>query len=140
MANNDLQKERLKILGEIGNIKQKLEAWDKSAERSASELNKLEKAKIESAKKLLNVNSEIRKEQRSAYVDAQNDIKGMASLYEPLKSSEKQRIQMQLTGNDLSKVALDRSNKLANINQKIANLTGDQSLERQILQDESPYQ
>lgn len=136
MANNDLQKERLKILGEIGNIKQKLEAWDKSAERSASELNKLEKAKIESAKKLLNVNSEIRKEQRSAYVDAQNDIKGMASLYEPLKSSEKQRIQMQLTGNDLSKVALDRSNKLANINQKIANLTGDQSLERQILQDE----
>lgn len=136
MANNDLQKERLKILGEIGNIKQKLEAWDKSAERSASELNKLEKSKIESAKKLLNVNSEIRKEQRSAYVDAQNDIKGMASLYEPLKSSEKQRIQMQLTGNDLSKVALDRSNKLANINQKIANLTGDQSLERQILQDE----
>ena len=133
---NDLQKERLKILGEIGNIKQKLEAWDKSAERSASELSKLEKAKIESAKKLLNVNSEIRKEQRSAYVEAQNDIKGMASLYEPLKSSEKQRIQMQLAGNDLSKVALDRSNKLANINQKIANLTGDQSLERQILQDE----
>ena len=136
MADNNLQKERLKILGEIGNIKQKLEAWDKSAERSARELDKLEKAKIKSAGKLLETNQKIRDEQRSSYVDAQNDIKGMASLYEPLKSSERQRIQMQLNGNDLSKVALDRSNRLATINQQIANLTGDQTLEKQILQDE----
>jgi len=133
---NDLQKERLKILGEIGNIKQKLEAWDKSAERSARELEKLEKAKVSVAQKLLQVNQKIRDEQRSSYVEAQNGIKSMASLYEPLKAAERQRIDMQLTGNNLSKVALDRSNRLATINQQIANLTGDQTLERQILQDE----
>ena len=133
---NDLQKERLKILGEIGNIKQKLEAWDKSAERSARELEKLEKAKVLVAQKLLQVNQKIRDEQRSSYVEAQNGIKSMASLYEPLKAAERQRIDMQLNGNNLSKVALDRSNRLATINQQIANLTGDQTLERQILQDE----
>ena len=51
MADNNLQKERLKILGEIGNIKQKLEAWDKSAERSARELDKISRKTIRNKSK-----------------------------------------------------------------------------------------
>jgi len=133
---NETQKERLKILGEIGNLTQKINAFNKQGIEDEKRANDLNKERLKLAEKLRGINQKIRDEQRSSYVDAQNSIKGMASLYEPLKSAEKQRIQMQLNGNDLSKVALDRSNRLAGINQQIANLTGDQTLEKQILQDE----
>ena len=133
---NETQKERLKILGEIGNLTQKINAFNKQGIEDEKRANDLNKERVKLAEKLRGVNQKIRDEQRSSYVDAQNNIKGMASLYEPLKEAEKQRIQMQLNGNDLSKVALERSNKLAGINQQIANLTGDQTLEKQILQDE----
>lgn len=133
---NETQKERLKILGEIGNLTQKINAFNKQGIEDEKRANDLNKERVKLAEKLRGVNQKIRDEQRSSYVDAQNNIKGMASLYEPLKEAERQRIQMQLNGNDLSKVALERSNKLAGINQQIANLTGDQTLEKQILQDE----
>ena len=133
---NETQKERLKILGEIGNLTQKINAFNKQGIEDEKRANDLNKERLKLAEKLRGINQKIRDEQRSSYVEAQNGIKSMASLYEPLKAAERQRIDMQLNGNDLSKVALDRSNRLAAINQQISNLTGDQTLERQILQDE----
>ena len=132
----DLGKERLKILGEIGNLTQQINAFNKSGIQDEQRATELNKERLKLAKELRAVNEQIRNEQRQLYVDATNSVKGLGSLYDNLKKSEMKRIEMMRSAGDLSDIAVDRGNTLADLNQRIAQLTSDQSLEREILQDQ----
>jgi hypothetical protein len=69
-------------------------------------------------------------------VDAQDGLRTMGDLYDTIKNAEKERINLMINAGNLSDIAVERGNNLASINQKIAQLTADESLQRQILQDE----
>ena len=132
----DLGKERLKILGEIGNLTKQINAFNEAGIQDEQKATELNKQRLKLAKELRDVNQQIRNEQRQLYVDATNSVKGLGSLYDNLKKSEMKRIEMMRSAGDLSDVAVDRGNTLADLNQRIAQLTSDQSLEREILQDQ----
>ena len=132
----DLGKERLKILGEIGNLTKQINAFNEAGIQDAQKANDLNKQRLKLAKELRSVNQQIRNEQRQLYVDATDSVKSLGSLYDNLKKSEMKRIEMMRSAGDLSDVAINRGNTLSEINQKIAQLTSDQSLEREILQDQ----
>lgn len=132
----DLGKERLRILGEIGNLTKEINAFNQTGIQDAQKANDLNKERLKLARELRSVNEQIRNEQRQLYVDATTSVKGLGSLYDNLKKSEMKRIEMMRNAGDLSDVAVNRGNTLAEINQKIAQLTADQSLEREILQDQ----
>jgi hypothetical protein len=132
----DLGKERLKILGEIGNLTKQINAFNEAGIQDEQKATELNKQRLKLAKELRVVNQQIRNEQRQLYVDATNSVKGLGSLYDNLKKSEMKRIEMMRSAGDLSDIAVDRGNTLADINQKIAQLTSDQSLEREILQEQ----
>jgi uncharacterized small protein (DUF1192 family) len=133
---DDLGKERLKILGEIGNLTKQINAFNEAGLVDTIKTNTLNKERLKLAKELRSVNEQIRNEQRQLYVDATNSVKGLGSLYDNLKKSEMKRIEMMRSAGDLSDIAVDRGNTLADLNQRIAQLTSDQSLEREILQDQ----
>ena len=132
----DLGKERLKILGEIGNLTKQINAFNEAGIQDTQKANDLNKERLKLARELRAVNQQIRNEQRQLYVDATDSVKSLGSLYDNLKKSEMKRIEMMRSAGDLSNVAVERGNTLAGINQKIAQLTSDQSLEREILQDQ----
>ena len=132
----DLGKERLKILGEIGNLTKQINAFNEAGIQDEQKATELNKQRLKLARELRDVNQQIRNEQRQLYVDATNSVKGLGSLYDNLKKSEMKRIEMMRSAGDLSDVAVDRGNTLADLNQRIAQLTSDQSLEREILQDQ----
>lgn len=133
---DELNKQRLKILGDIGRMTQQINAFNNSANKDAKVGNELNRQRSKLARELLNVNVQIRKEQRGLHIEALNSTKSLGSLYSKLKDLEKNRVNMMMTAGNLSNVAIERGNTLAELNQKISQLTLEQSLEREILQEQ----
>ncbi len=132
----ELFKERLKILGEMGNLTKEINAFNEAGLVDIIKTNALNKERLKLAKELRSVNEQIRNEQRKLYVAATKSVNELGSLYDNLKKSDSDRIKMMRSAGDLSDIAVERGNTLSDINQKIAQLTSDQSLEREILQDQ----
>ena len=132
----DLNKQRLDTLLELGRLTQQINRYNEEGIKNAQKENELNRERVRIGRQLQGINSEIQKGQRQAYVDSQNDMKSLASMYDPLKKADMARIQLMLKSGDLTDVAVKRGNDLAEINKKIAGLTSDQTLEREILQDQ----
>lgn len=132
----DLNRERLTILGELARITQEINRYNAEGVQNAQRENELNRERIRIGRQLQRVNENIRKSQRQSYVDSQNDIKSLTSMYNPLKKADLERIQLMLKAGNLSDVAVKRGNELADINRKISQLTSDQTLERDILQEQ----
>ena len=132
----DLNRERLAILGELGRLTQQINAYNAQGIQNAQRENELNRERIRIGRQLQRVNSEIQKAQRQSYVDSMNSMKSLSSMYDPLVKADKQRIDLMLKAGNLSDAAVDRGNRLADINQKISQLTADQTLEREILQEQ----
>jgi len=132
----DLNNERLATLGALGRLTQQINRYNEEGIQNAQRENELNRERIRLGRELQQINDKIQKSQRQAYVDSQNDMKSMASMYDPLKKADMARIDMMLKAGNLSDLAVQRGNTLAEVNKKIAELTSDQVLERQILQDQ----
>ncbi len=132
----DLNRERLAILGELGRLTQQINAYNAQGIQNAQRENELNRERLRIGRELQRVNLELQKAQRQSYVDSINSMKSLSSMYEPLKKADKQRIDLMLKAGNLSDTAVARGNNLADINQKISQLTADQTLERQILQEQ----
>jgi hypothetical protein len=132
----DLNRERLAILGELGRLTQQINAYNAQGIQNAQRETELNRERLRIGRQLQRVNLELQKAQRQSYVDSINSMKSLSSMYDPLKKADKERIELMLRAGNLSDAAVDRGNKLADINQKISQLTADQTLERQILQEQ----
>lgn len=132
----DLNNERLATLGALGRLTQQINRYNEEGIQNAQRENELNRERIRLGRELQQINDKIQKSQRQAYVDSQNDMKSLASMYDPLKKADMARIDMMLKAGNLSDLAVQRGNTLAEVNKKIAELTSDQVLERQILQDQ----
>lgn len=132
----DLNRERLATLGELGRLTQQINRYNEEGIQNAQRENELNRERIRLGRELQQINDRIQKSQRQAYVDSQNDMKSLSSMYDPLKKADMARIDMMLKAGNLSDLAVQRGNTLAEVNKKIAELTSDQVLERQILQEQ----
>jgi hypothetical protein len=132
----DLNRERLATLGELGRLTQQINRYNEEGIQNAQRENELNRERIRLGRELQQINDRIQKSQRQAYVDSQNDMKSLSSMYDPLKKADMARIDMMLKAGNLSDLAVQRGNALAEVNKKIAELTSDQVLERQILQEQ----
>ena len=132
----DLNRERLAILGELGRLTQEINRYNAEGIQNAQRETELNRERLRIARQLQRVNLEIQKAQRQSYVDSMNSMKSLSSMYDPLKKADKERIDLMLKAGNLSDAAVDRGNKLADINRQISQLTADQTLERQILQEQ----
>jgi hypothetical protein len=132
----DLNRERLATLGELGRLTQQINRYNAEGIQNAQRENELNRERIRLGRELQQINDRIQKSQRQAYVDSQNDMKSLSSMYDPLKKADMARIDMMLKAGNLSDLAVQRGNTLAEVNKKIAELTSDQVLERQILQEQ----
>lgn len=133
---NEAEKERKKILGEITRLTKQINDYNSQGIQDEQRLEELNNRRLSLAKKLRAANQKIRSEQKSSYVEAEDSIKSLSAIYEPLIQLERQRIQIQMDGNDISSLAVKRGNKLAKLNQKISELTGDQTIQREVLQEQ----
>jgi hypothetical protein len=129
----DLNSERLATLGAIGRLTQQINRYNEEGIQNAQRENELNRERIRLGRELQGINDKIQKSQRQSYVDSQNDMKSLSSMYDPLKKADMARIQMMMKAGNLSDIAVERGNTLAEINKKIAGLTSDQTLEREIL-------
>lgn len=137
MADKDkILSDKASILGSIGKLTAQINALERQGLADSKEAEKLIKEKIKFVDKLKQANLELQKTQRSGYAEAQADIKSMSAMYDNLKAADLKRIQLMRDAGDLSDLAVDRGNNLAEINRKIAELTADQTIEREILQDQ----
>lgn len=132
----DLNRERLATLGELGRLTQQINRYNEEGIQNAQRENELNRERLRLGRELQQINDKIQKSQRQAYVDSQNDMKSLSAMYDPLKKADMARIAMMLKAGNLSDLAVERGNSLADINKKIAELTSDQVLEREILQDQ----
>ena len=132
----DLNRERLATLGELGRLTQQINRYNAEGIQNAQRENELNRERIRLGRELQQINDKIQKSQRQAYVDSQNDMKSLSSMYDPLKKADMARIDMMLKAGNLTDLAVQRGNTLAEVNKKIAELTSDQVLERQILQEQ----
>ena len=134
--NENLRSERASLLGELGALKKKVNAYNASDVKSAREKNKLDKQQLELGNKLLAINEQLKKGQRAGYAEAQTSLKSMSTMYDKLKKADLQRIDLMMKGGNLQDSYVDEANKLAEINRKISELTADQTIEAAMLQDE----
>lgn len=133
---DDLNLERARILKEIKQLERDILSFKEQSVQTDEEEKKLSDRKRAALKELKKVNEEILVNKKQALVTSQNELKSLSSLYTPLKNLEQQRINLMLKGNTITEKGIGRANNIAEINQKIAELTADQSLERELLQRE----
>lgn len=137
MADNlNLYQQKAQLRREEEALIRKINALNEDDSRTQEEVNRLARERIELGQKLKNVNLEIQKNQRSAYAEAQDDLKSMSTMYDKLKKADLERIDLMMKAGDISDAAVTRGNSLAEINRKIAELTSDQTIQREILQDQ----
>jgi hypothetical protein len=133
---DDLNLDRARILKEIKQLERDILSFKQQSVQSDEDEKKLSDRKRAALRELKKVNEEILVNKKQALVTSQNELKSLSSLYTPLKNLEQQRINLMLKGNTITEKGIGRANNIAEINQKIAELTADQSLERELLQRE----
>lgn len=136
MESVDLAKERIKLLNEISRITKEIAEYQSQGIKNVQVEKSLNKSRLDAARKLRDVNLQIKENQKEYYIDATTSMRGMSSLASNITILEKERISLMQSADVLTDKAVLRGNDLADINRRIADLTVDDYLLKRKLQKE----
>jgi hypothetical protein len=124
--NNDLFKERKRIISEIKQLQ-------KDIQSSTSDSEKLDKRKNELAKQLLETNKQIRDSQLEINAEQFNATKSLSSLYSNLTNLERERIYTANNRLTIDDEHLITAGKIADLNRELAQLSEEDDLQKRLI-------